>query len=270
MSHVYGQFHAAESTAQVAALLHIDRGGPLHEVTHEPPCGVLDQEDLVTQGITTAELVPGAKAGINALGDCVYNAGAVAFSGVASAETFFTATGASSYTDVVDVEKFSIRSYHLGTDQTGTPTQEWPPNDCGSTGAYLAQFYQAQGYVAGQKIAHGPQNIISLLQTGGVLEGGPFLNVWEEPPSSGIVDGNGSTTTLEAQVAQGVAGGHETYITAIVKLALTETGIVIPGKTLLRVRNSWSQNWGDNGSFYLHLSTLVALGQYYDFRQLVA
>jgi hypothetical protein len=249
--------------------LHIHKGAQLKEVDHEPPMGVLEQENFGAQGIDTSAVVPGAPK-VDALGNCVLNAGAVALSAVMTAPNYFQATGITSYADTVGGEKFAIRSYQGCTDQTGSPASEWPPTDCGSSGPYLVQYMKSLKLISGQQIAHGSQNLVSLLQSGCVLEGGPFLNAWEQPPASSIVDGNGSASQLEDQIKLGVAGGHETLITAIVRLRLTTTGVVIPEQTIVRVRNSWGATFGDKGSFYIHLSTLVALGSYYDFRQLVA
>lgn len=264
----YGQFPTAEAPSALLSL-HMHDGGPLHEVDHEPKLDVLEQENFARQGIDVTQLVPGARP-TDALGCCVFNAGTVALSNAVDKTTFLAATGCADYHDTKAGEEFAIVSYHAGTDQTGTPDQEWPPTDCGSSGPYLVQYFQSKGYIKGQQIAHGPQNIVSLLQSNGICQGGPFLNVWEEATSHTTVDGDGSYDTLMAQMRLGVAAGHETYISAIEKLAVTATGLVIPEQTILRVRNSWSRSWGDDGSFYLHLSTLVALGSYYDFRAFVA
>jgi hypothetical protein len=43
---------------------------------------------------------------------------------------------------------------------------------------------------------------------------------------------------------------------------------VIPDKTIVRFRNSWTEGWGDHGSYRAHLSTYIALGAYCDFRRL--
>ena len=73
---------------------------------------------------------------------------------------------------------------------------------------------------SGDLIAHGADNICSLLQTGGLLVGQPFLNAWMTPNAQGFIDGNGSASELEAQIRQGVAGGHETFLSAIEHIAL--------------------------------------------------
>lgn len=265
--HVYGQFHVPEPLENLLHL-HQHHGEALTTVDHEPKIGVLEQENFDQQNIDTAKIVPGAPK-VNALGNCTANAATAALSNVLTQQRFFQVTGCASYEDTRQGEIFAISYYNGETDLTGKPGTEWPPTDCGSSGPYVVQYAEKLGLVTGQKIAHGPQNLVSLLQLDGVMEGGPFLNAWEDPPAGAVVDGNGSVSTLESQVQQGVAGGHETFISAIESLSLTETGVVEPAKTIFRVRNSWGGSWGDSGSFYVHLSTLVALGSYYDFRVFV-
>ena len=122
--------------------------------------------------------------------------------------------------------------------------------------------------VSGASLAQGAQSIVSLLQTGPLLVGQPFLNDWENPAPGGMIDGNGSSATLQQQLADGVAGGHETLLMGIEKLSLSATGQVEPHQTIIRFRNSWSASWGDEGDYLAHLSTYVALGSNCDYRQL--
>jgi hypothetical protein len=271
----YGRFQVAEPPPALASL-HQHDGSPLKEVDHEPKVGVLDQEDLIEQGINTATLIPGAKE-VDALGSCTANAGTSGLSNLLSEARFAAwvgkqvlVGGGTVYADVVATEEAAIRFYHTCTDQTGTPAQEWPPTDCGSSGPYVVSELQRLGLASGAKVASGADNIVSLMQTDGLLVGQPFLNAWEEPDANGFIDGNGSVVTLEAQIKQGVAGGHETYWSAIEKLALLPSGHVDARKTVIRFRNSWTKSWGDNGSARLHLSTFIALGGNCDFRQLIA
>jgi hypothetical protein len=240
----------------------------LRPVDWEPKVGVLDQEDLLAQGIRVSQFIPGAK-DVDALGSCTANATTGKLSSILSPPEFVRFTGSTSaapYDDVVAAEKGAIRFYHTCTDQTGKPAEEWPPTDCGSTGAYVVQELVRQGLASGAKIAVGATNIVSLLQQGSLIVGQPFLNAWEEPNAAGFIDGNGSVTTLKQQIAGGIAGGHETILTAIEKLVLTRTGAIDAAKTIIRFRNSWAKGWGDNGSYRAHLSTYIALSGYCDFR----
>jgi hypothetical protein len=265
----FGRYQVAESPM---ALLdtHIHDGATLlKEVDWEPKNAVLDQEDLLKQGIRVSQFIPGAT-DVDALGSCTANANTSALANLLDEADYLKYANASSYDDTVNLEKFAISFYHGCTDQTGDTGQEWPPTDCGSSGPYVVQWNIHNGYCGGAKIASGADNIVSLMQSGGLLVGQPFLNAWMQPDSNGFVDGNGSLSTLKAQIREGVAGGHETYVSAIEKLALHPTGHVDPSKTVLRVRNSWTKSWGDNGSYLIHLSTYIAFGANCDFRQLVA
>lgn len=127
---------------------------------------------------------------------------------------------------------------------------------------------QALKLASGDKIAHGADNMVSLMQHGGLLAGVPFLNAWMEPDKDGFVDGDGSPDALGAAISRGVAGGHEIFLSAVEHLDYD--GLVDPTRTIIRFRNSWSASWGDHGSARFHLSTLVMLGAYCDFRLLVA
>ena len=263
-----GRFQVPEPPSSLKTM-HLYRGAPLTTSTHLPPVGVLDQEDLLAQGIHTSVVVPGAP-DVTALGSCTANAAMAALSGVLDQADYLDYTGATSYDDVVHVEEQAIRFYHACTDQTGTPGQEWPPTDCGSSGLYVVDELVAQKVISEGVIAHGATNLVSLLQTGPVIEGTPFFNSWETVDPAGFVDGNGTHAALEEAIKSGIAGGHETCIFGVETLKLAETGAVTPLGTILVVRNSWSKSWGDAGNFRIHLSTLVALGGQCDFRQLVA
>jgi hypothetical protein len=270
----FGRYHAPEPLHNLT-LVHRHLGETLTTVDHEPALGVLDQEDYFAQEIDTSALVAGAKK-VDALGNCVYNAFTAALSNLGPAvyAAYLKALGIEApsfpWTAVVTGEEAAIVAYHRGTDQTGDPSQEWPPTDCGSSGQYAVAFGQSLGVVSSQKIAQTPQDLASLLQTSGVLEGTPFFNAWMDPGANAFVDGKGSADDLQAAINSGVAGGHETHISAIEAIEISASGLVIPEKTVLRVRNSWSKSWGDAGSFRIHLSTLAGLGSYCDFRSLVA
>lgn len=266
VAHLLGRNDFVEHPSVLRSLHLHDGVTPLTTVDWEPKVAVLDQEDLDVQGIDTSVLIPGAPK-VKALGSCTANTGTEALSNLLPEEQFLQVTEAASYDDTVGAEKYAIRFYHLCTDQAGDPSQEWPPTDCGSTGAAVVSEMQAQGLASGAQVAAGAQNIVSLMQGGGAMWGGPWFNAWFEPDAHGFIDGNGSASALQAAINSGVAGGHELYLSAIEKLSLTATGIVIPQLTVVRFRNHWKRSWGDNGSGRVHLSTFVSLGGQCDFRR---
>lgn len=273
----YGRVQVPESNNVLAQWTHLHTDEALKEVDWEPPLAVLDQQDLQAQAIECSTFIPDAMAGIDALGSCTMNATTAKLSSFLGASDFLTLPSrlpgltipsVLQMDDAVGAEKLAIGLYHLVTFSTGIPSQEWPRVDCGSSGPYIVELLQHMSLAKGALVASGSQNLVSMLQKGAVLQGTPWLNPWENPDAQGFIDGDGSAVTVREQINQGVAGGHETLITAIEKLALTETGRVVPHQTVLRVRNSWSKSWGDNGSCRLHASTLDTLGSYCDFRLL--
>lgn len=272
----YGRFQAPEPPSNLALLHFHDGVTALKTVDHEPKVGILDQSDLIRQGINTSVLIPGAKT-VDALGSCTANTFIEAASNILD-ETAFAATvgrlasrypESDPYTDVVVAEEAAIGFYALCTHQTGDPSTEWPPTDCGSSGPYIASEAIKQRVSSKQAIAHSPESIVSLLQSDGVLWGTPFFYAWEQPGPNGMIDGNGTVADMRAAIASGLAGGHEIYISAVEKVSFLASGQVNPAKTILRFRNHWTKTWGDHGSGRVHLSTLAMLGSHCDYRQLI-
>lgn len=263
----FGRYHVAEPLR--IETMHLFRGEPLIEVDHEPPIPVLDQEDLLKQGIRTSTLVPGAR-DVDALGSCTCNAGTASL-----AQRLLSAHGAEavttagiSLTDAATSEEFAIRLYHSVTGQTGDPAQEWPPVDCGSTGLYVCHELETQGLIRSHRSAHDIHSMVSLLQSGTVIMGSPWFNAWMTPDDRGFVDGQGTLEDLQRAIDSGVAGGHETCISAAERLTLVD-GRLDPGTSHVRVRNSWSASWGDKGSYRIHLSTLAWLSGHVDYKQFI-
>lgn len=231
----------------------------LHKVRHEIPIPILDQGDLDTQGIDTSRLVPGALR-VTSLGSCTANAGTGALAWLLGAARL--AEVGLSATDPVVCEKYAIRLYHEET-AADEFAAEWPPDDTGSSGLGIARALKARGLVGSYVHATTADDLVSLLQAGPVLLGVPWFEDWFRPNADGFVDsGKWAISKL--------AGGHEILAIGVDEVAQDAAGHVIPEKTVIRLRNSWSTGWGLAGEFRMRLSTYVALRPHIDAIQLRA
>lgn len=221
-------------------------GRTLREVTWTPRIPVLDQERYLAQGIHTSKLLPGA-GDVDALGSCTGNAGTAALSVALTAQQC-TAAGLD-LTDAVAAEEFAIRLYAEATTQDEWLTEQWPPTDCGSSGLGVARALKARGLIDRYVHATSAEELCGLLQDGPVMVGMPWYQAFFEPNRRHFVDTRGWQRSA-------VAGGHEVCVIAIERLALTSVGMVDLTRTVLRIRNSWSAAWGDEGTFLIHASTL--------------
>lgn len=276
-STLFGRYHVAEPFR--AELQHLYKGAPLKTVAWDIPIPVLDQEDLLSQGINTAQLIPGAQE-VDALGSCTANATTASLSERYTAarklilpsidlRTNDGQEAVISQTDPELCEEFAIVFYDLCTHQTGDPSQEWPPTDCGSTGLYCCQELMSQKLISTYQTGTGGQVLASLLQAGSVIVGSPWFNSWMEPDSAGFIDGDGSMDALQAAMNSGVAGGHERCIYEMPVLKLQPNGQVDLQASWVTERNSWSTSWALSGDHRVHLSTLDWLSQSTDFKQFV-
>ena len=271
----FGRYQVAEPFN--ADVMHLYTGGELKTSDFEPPVKVLDQEDLHKQDIKTASLVKDGQ-DEDALGSCTANTSTEQLAQVltAAGKPMPTIkTGLAPQTidvnDPVASEKFAIVFYAGCTHQTGDPSQEWEPTDCGSTGLYCAQYAVSQGWVSSYLSAPNVDSALSLLQKNSVMIGMPWFNSMMQPSgSSAFIDGDGSFSAIGKVFNSGVAGGHEITLSAIEKIVYTAAGKIDYAKTIVRVRNHWDASWGDNGSCRIHASTLHALGSQADYKQFVA
>jgi hypothetical protein len=271
----FGQYSIDEKHLLPRAMFHATE--QMKEVTWDIPIPVLDQEDLLAQGIDTSTLVSGATT-VDALGSCTANASTAHIAQLSvtagkDLESLEVGYGGRvwrmSPNSSPANEQWAIVFYHLDTDQTKSSSQEWPPTDCGSTGQYCCQFAVNHGLAKDYVVPHNVQGALLALQTGTVIQGAPWFNSWFTPDSQGFIDGDGSVESLQAAIQSGVAGGHETCQRGIVQLAQTKAGAVDLQNTVILVRNSWSQNFAKNGDYLIHASTLDLIGNYVDYKQMV-
>jgi hypothetical protein len=271
----FGRLHVAEPPSSIRRLHQHDPAAALRAIVHELPAPVLDQEDLHAQGISTAQLVPGA-GDADALGSCVANATVAALSLLPGAlgRLAYALLGTSPPQDGSGPaaradEIAAIRLYHALTMQAGDPGAEWPPADCGSSGLYACQWLEASGVTAGHKIASAADAIVSLMQDHVLITGQPWMTAWMTPGPDGVIDRDGSAEALAEDIAGGVAGGHETCWHGIESLALDADGRVDSAHTVIRFRNSWGDRWGLAGDGLAHLSTFTYLARWCDHRALI-
>src|ERR1019366_694038 len=111
----FGRYAVAEAFRAERFTLY--RGEKLTTVDHEPPIPVLDQEDLLAQGIHTSQLIPGAP-DVDALGSCTCNPGTASYAERATAAGRGLPFATS---DAIAAERWAIVLYHNTTDQTGEP-----------------------------------------------------------------------------------------------------------------------------------------------------
>ncbi|WP_435058529.1 hypothetical protein [Streptomyces sp. bgisy060] len=235
-------------------------GRELRPTAWQPKIPVLDQQHLFAQGIRTSQVVDGAR-DTDALGSCTGNAATAAISVLLSNDD---ARQAGLAHDPVAAEKWAIQLYAEATRLDEFLPYQWPPADSGSSGLGVARALHRRGLVSSYTHALDADGIAAALQNGPVLFGMPWFNAWFEPGSDGLVD------AVPGWQTSGVAGGHEVCVIGLDEVAQDHGGRVIPDRTVLRLRNSWSRSWGDDGDFRLRLSTYLELRAHIDAIQLHA
>jgi len=221
-------------------------GGPLRATEWAPKIPVLDQQDLLAQGIRTSLLAPGAP-DVDALGSCTANAATALVSILHDTETL-TAKGLD-VADGIAAEEWAIGLYADATTKDQWLDARWPSDDCGSSGLGVAKALRARGLCDQYGHATTAEELCQLLQTGPVLMGTVWYSAWFEPvgPLALLDD-------IPGWDSSPVAGGHEVCITALESVAYTPAGDLDYAKTILRVQNSWSSSWADAGSFRVSLA----------------
>jgi hypothetical protein len=233
-------------------------GDPLHTVEWAPKVPVLNQQDLIAQDIHTSSMFDGLT-DVDALGSCTANAATSVLSVLLDADTCHDA--GLDTTDAAAAERFAIGLYADATTCDEWLDYQWPADDCGSSGLGVSKALKERGLIDQYGHATTAEELCRDLQAGPVLAGVPWFNAWFEPTSTALLD------DITGWESSGVAGGHEVAVIAIEDLSTDRNGNLDYTRTILRIRNSWSSSWGDQGCFRMSLRVYQELRQAIDFVQ---
>ncbi|MBZ6211622.1 hypothetical protein KVH31_34570 [Streptomyces olivaceus] len=234
-------------------------GDPIHPTEWAPKVPVLDQQNLLAQGIRTSELADGTD-DVDALGSCTGNAATAAVSVLHTADVL--AAAGLDATDPVAAERWAIALYSDATHRDEWLDDAWPAVDCGSSGLGAAKALRARGLIDQYGHATTAEELCMLLQTGPVLAGLPWYEAWFEP-----VGRQALLDDLPDWQSSPVAGGHEVCVTALEHVTYLPDGGLDYPRTILRAQNSWSAGWGDAGSFRFSLAFYQAVRDQVDLIQ---
>jgi hypothetical protein len=113
----------------------------------------------------------------------------------------------------------------------------FPPNDEGSSALGLMKHWHKAGIISGYSWAFTFEQFLAALQRQPVLVGTNWYEDMNNPLRTGLVFASGPSV-----------GGHE-YLA---------TGIRYD-RRWIRFENSWGENWGDRGGFYMHFNSVEQL-----------
>jgi hypothetical protein len=232
-------------------------GQPLRATEWEPRIPVLNQQQLVAQGIYTSRDYA-LDDDVDALSSCTGNAGTALLSILLSKEQA-NAAGLNT-DDAAAAERFAIGLYADATSRDEWNDATWPTQDVGSSGLGITKVMRDRALIDQYGHATTAEEFCTLLQTGPVLMGAPWYAAFSEPGVAGFIDSDPvwADSPLE--------GGHEVCVTAIEDVALID-GALDPARTVLRFRQSWGPSWGDHGDGRFYLSTYLRLREQVDIVQ---
>lgn len=219
--------------------------------TWQPNIPILDQSNLISQGIHTGEFIKGV-ADVAELGSCTGNASLYAASIICGVDAIKKA--GFDVSSSVEAEKTGIKWYSRFTFRDQWLTENWPTNDCGSSGLGAAKTLQKEfGLVRTYTHAKNATALCSMLQKGPVIAGMPWYNAFFEPDKYGFIDHDSNWDQ------SGLAGGHELCWAALEKVVQKSDGTVDTAKSTIAFPNSWNRTWGDGGWGRMRLSTYQKL-----------
>ncbi|MFD9721024.1 hypothetical protein [Streptomyces sp. NPDC059076] len=221
----------------------------LHATAWEPRLPVLDQRNLLSQGIRTSEDY-GLEHDLDALASCTGNAATTLLSILLTREQA-TAAGLN-LDDPAAAQHYALGLYADATSMDRWHDATWPTDDCGSSGLGAAKAMRARGLIDQYGHAGTAEELCALLQTGPVLMGLPWHAAFSAPGPDGFIDAD--PTWAESPLE----GGHEVCVTALEAVAQHD-GHLMPEHTVIRFRNSHGASWGDHGEGRMGLSTYLAL-----------
>ncbi|WP_228994307.1 hypothetical protein [Streptomyces sp. DH8] len=232
-------------------------GQPLRATAWEPRLPVLDQRNLIAQGIHTADAY-GLESDTGALASCTGNAATTLLSILLTPEQAHAA--ALNLADAAMAQHFAIGLYADATACDQWSEYTWPTHDVGSSGLGVTKAMRNRGLIDQYGHATTAEELCALLQTGPVLLGMPWHTAFSSPDPDGFIDGDPTWADSPLE------GGHEVCVTALETVALDD-GTLMPDHTILRFRNSHGTAWGDHGDGRLRLSTYLALRDQVDIIQ---
>lgn len=234
-------------------------GEPLQPVDWTPKVPVLDQSDLLSQDIHTAQMFTGVD-DVDSLGSCTGNAGTELIS-VLHDTTTLKAAGLD-VTDAAGAERWAINLYSQASNRDEWLDQNWPSVDCGSSGLGVAKALRELGLIDQYGHATTGLELCRDLKNGAVLAGMPWFKAWFEPiGTSALLD------DIPNWQKSPIAGGHEVCITALESVRQTASGRLDYKRTIIRLRNHWTASWGDQGEFRMSLDIYRRLRKQIDLIQ---
>lgn len=230
--------------------------------TWQPNVPILDQSNLLAQGVHTGSFIKGV-ADVEELGSCTAHATMYAASIICGVKSITNAHFDLSTPE--RIEETCIKWYSRFTFRDQFLRENWPQDDCGSSGLGASKTLQ-KDYKLINKYEHAKnaEAVCSMLQKGPIIVGMPWYNAFFEPDKYGFIDHESNWDQ------SGVAGGHEIAWCALEKVVQKHDGTIDTAKSIIAFPNSWNRGWGDGGWGRMHLSTYQKLRSRIDVIQFAA